>query len=275
MPRQIHFKDGATWRQLGFVYYNDAGTWRTLTQVHINDAGTWRQVFPDVVNHTLSKSGDASGSATTTVSGGNVAATTNSVTITPIAGVGPFTYSWSHVGGTAATANSSTSATTTFTRTAAAPSVNQTSNNYSGTMRCTVTDTGNGNYATSIDVTVSTTHTYAIHTLSKSGDAYGSDQTGTPGGNVTVTTDTVTITPSGGVGPYTYSWAYVSGSTFTVNSPSSAATSFTKTAAAPTIDGNFNRFTGVYRCTVTDTGNGNVQNTIDVNVTTDHYYLFA
>jgi hypothetical protein len=70
-------------------------------------------------------------------------ATTNSVTCNTSNGVGPFTYSWAWVtGGTDITINSSTSATTTFTVT------NNTIGNYSGTCRCTVVDTGDGNYST-------------------------------------------------------------------------------------------------------------------------------
>jgi hypothetical protein len=113
------------------------------------------------------------------------------------------------------------------------------------------------------------------HTVGQSGTPYGSGQTGTPGGTVVVTTDPVTATVSNGVGPFTYSWGYISGDTFTVNAASSATTDFTKSAAAPGVDGTFNRFQGVYRCTVTDTGNSNYQASVDVTVTTDHYYIFA
>jgi hypothetical protein len=113
------------------------------------------------------------------------------------------------------------------------------------------------------------------HTVNKSGDAYGANQTGTPNGSVAVTTNSVTATPVNGVGSFTYSWAYVSGDTFIINSGASATTTFSKTAAAPSIDGNSNIYTATYRCTVTDTGNSNYQASVDVTVTSEHYYISA
>ena len=57
-----------------------------------------------------------------------------------------------------------------------------------------------------------------------------------------VQTNTVTVTPAGGTGPYTYAWTYVSGDAVTVFSPSSAATKFLSATSAE----------AVYKCTVTD-----------------------
>lgn len=57
-----------------------------------------------------------------------------------------------------------------------------------------------------------------------------------------VQTNTVTVTPAGGTGPYTYAWTYVSGDAVTVLSPSSAATKFSSATGAE----------AVYKCTVTD-----------------------
>lgn len=54
----------------------------------------------------------------------------------------------------------------------------------------------------------------------------------------------------GGNGAYTYSWTYVSGDTFTINSPTSASTTATTSVTVSQIK------TGVYRCTVTDTATG-------------------
>lgn len=62
---------------------------------------------------------------------------------------------------------------------------------------------------------------------------------------------------SGGAGGYTYAWTYVSGSSYTINSPSSAATTFTTTLIAGAYK------TGVYRCTVTS---GGVTATADIQV---------
>ena len=55
-----------------------------------------------------------------------------------------------------------------------------------------------------------------------------------------------TATATGGSTPYTYAWTRVSGSSYTINSPTSAATTFTTTLAPSGYK------TGVYRCTVTD-----------------------
>lgn len=62
-----------------------------------------------------------------------------------------------------------------------------------------------------------------------------------------VTTNTVTVTQVGGTGPYIYSWALVSGDTFTVDSPSSATTSFSTTVTTAG-----QNKSATYRCTVTD-----------------------
>jgi len=49
-----------------------------------------------------------------------------------------------------------------------------------------------------------------------------------------------------GMPPYTYAWSYVSGSSYTINSPASATTTFTTTLSAAQFE------SGVYRCTATD-----------------------
>lgn len=57
----------------------------------------------------------------------------------------------------------------------------------------------------------------------------------------------VTVTPTGGTGPYTYSWSHVSGdSAVQVLSPSAATTAFTATC------GKNQTKAAVKRCTVTD-----------------------
>lgn len=59
-----------------------------------------------------------------------------------------------------------------------------------------------------------------------------------------MTTNNVTCAPTGGVGPYTYSWAITSG-TATATASTYATTAFTGYAA-------FTTETGVAQCTVTD-----------------------
>jgi hypothetical protein len=69
---------------------------------------------------------------------------------------------------------------------------------------------------------------------------------GNRSGPGTATTGSVTVTASGGTGPYTYAWTNVSGETFTVTSPTAASTTFSITVAADDVK------TAEYRCTVTD-----------------------
>jgi hypothetical protein len=73
---------------------------------------------------------------------------------------------------------------------------------------------------------------------------YGFSNTGT------ITTNTVTATPSGGTGPYTYAWTLISHDgpvNPTATSAATAATAFTQTAVGP---GEI--YSAVFRCTVTD-----------------------
>jgi len=77
------------------------------------------------------------------------------------------------------------------------------------------------------------------------------------------TTASTTVTPSGGVSPYTYAWTLLSGDTLTVNSPSAATTTFSKTGMLPG-----DSFDATYRCTVTDSTSGTpLTATADVPVT--------
>lgn len=71
-----------------------------------------------------------------------------------------------------------------------------------------------------------------------------------------LTTNSVTITASGGTSPYTYLWTKVSGDTVTINSPTSNTTSFSATVN----DGETKN--AIYKCTITD----DVAATFDVQV---------
>lgn len=102
---------------------------------------------------------------------------------------------------------------------------------------------------------------------------WGDGFTSTRGASVPVTTSAVTLTVQGGTGPFTYAWATFSGSAATALVSTAATTQFRRNAAAPSVVGKSNTLSGVQRCTVRDTGTGEVQ-TIDVTVVTDHWYDF-
>ena len=65
------------------------------------------------------------------------------------------------------------------------------------------------------------------------------------GPNGSLTSGACICTPSGGSAPYSYLWQYVSGETLTVNSPTSASTTFSHTGTNEFVEGR-------YRCRVTD-----------------------
>jgi hypothetical protein len=251
------------------VYVRDGTTTQNVHYIYVHDGVAPRLVYIRYTAMSLGDSGDVSGSCSTAVAY-SCAATTSSVTVSVTNGRAPFTYAWSYVSGSGATVNSPTSATTTFTRDAAgSPGGTQ----YVGVYRCTVTD-ATGRTATN-DVTVTTTHTSTVSPLSasKSGDATGSCSYATPATQCSATTGSVTVTPSGGVGPYTYVWGHVSGDTATVNSNTSATTTFTRTAQGN--NGGY-LYQGTYRCTVTDSLS-NVAS-VDVAVSTTHtntYYFMS
>lgn len=73
-----------------------------------------------------------------------------------------------------------------------------------------------------------------------------------------ITSSTATATADGGAGGYTYAWAHVSGDSYTINSPSSAGTTFTTSVLAGQLK------SGVYRCTVTDSASSTA--TADITV---------
>lgn len=62
-----------------------------------------------------------------------------------------------------------------------------------------------------------------------------------------VTSSSTTVTPSGGTGPYTYSWSRISGdSAVSADSPTAATTTFSANVPREGFR------TAVYRCTITD-----------------------
>ncbi|NQX95303.1 MAG: hypothetical protein HRT64_10380 [Erythrobacter sp.] len=78
-------------------------------------------------------------------------------------------------------------------------------------------------------------------------------------GSGIATTPSVTVTPNGGLAPYTYSWERVGVGAASINSPASAVTSFSRFLN----DGESAQ--EAFRCTVTD--NQNTQVSVDVTAT--------
>lgn len=116
-----------TWRT-GTLWRNIGGTWRQGV-LWRNIAGTWRMV---------------SGQFSVTISPADIFETTGSsvhttqtATVNPVNGVGPYTYSWSGSSNDL-TVNGPSSRTTAFT--AFVPQMG----NVSATFTCTVTDQGSG-----------------------------------------------------------------------------------------------------------------------------------
>ncbi len=164
--------------------------------------------------------------------------TTASTTVTATGGTAPYTYSWTRISGSSSiSANSASSATTTFTGSSLASGTT-----YDAVFRCTVTD--NVAATKTVDVSVSITRASMVATVSPT-TLY---QSGTDDNQ---TTGSTTVSVTGGVAPYTYSWALFSGDILTVNSPTSATTTFTKTSLP--LPGSVS---ATYRCTVTDSTGG-------------------
>jgi hypothetical protein len=181
----------------------------------------------------------------TTASGATV--TTGTVTATAAGGSGGTTYAWTKVTGGSITATSASSAATTFSGATMTAGESRTA-----TFRCTATDSSAATATVDVSVTVTRTTTLTV-TLSPT-------VINKIGSTSSITSASVTATPSGGTAPYTHAWTKQSGDSITINSASSSVTSFT---AASMFEGNSR--TAVFRDTVTDANS--ITGTADITVT--------
>ena len=79
------------------------------------------------------------------------------------------------------------------------------------------------------------------------------------------TSNTATGNTTGGVGPFTYLWEFVSGDSMTINSSTSISASFTTSGSEGVIK------EGTYRLTSTDIGNSNATASSQITV----IFIFA
>jgi hypothetical protein len=86
------------------------------------------------------------------------------------------------------------------------------------------------------------------------------------GFTATISTNTTTVTPTGGANPYTYAWTLITsdGGTWSIQNPTSATTKFTCAGVVPNSDQ-----TATFRCTVTDNVGGT--GTVDVEAFVANY----
>lgn len=191
-------------------------------------------VVVDCTNTGASLSATASPSSLTKT-GTTTALTTASTTVSPSGGSGGYTYAWTRTSGSTGIAiDSASAATTTFSATGL--SVGETR---VAQFRCRTTDSSAAYVDTYVNVTIGRTSlsvSLSPTSLSK------------VGATSSLTTASVTATPSGGTAPYAYAWTKLSGDAITCNSPSAATTTFTASGLAA---GGADR-TATYRCTVTD-----------------------
>lgn len=192
--------------------------------------------------------GGSASPGTVSSSSTSASQTTPSTTVTATGGTPAYTYAWTWAsGGTSITTTSPTAATTTFSATGLADGEVR-----SGVARCTITDSLAA--TKTVDVAVSITR---ISTLAASVSPTNASVVGYIS---SLSTNSVTVTASGGTPGYTYAWTWVSGGTsVTTTSPTAAATNFSATGMVKYEDRG-----GTARCTITDSASRTV--TVDVSV---------
>lgn len=158
----ISIGSGGAWATVT-PYIGVGGVWKQITGYWIGVGGAWKSLAAPPLSVSVSP-GAVSGSTKSSPATRHYA-TSGSCTVTASGGTGPYTYSWSvafNPSGSidtsgSCTANSPTSATTSFTGLTCNGLVSPGSDVYSAI--CTVTDTSNGATA-NVAVTVTLTNTY-------------------------------------------------------------------------------------------------------------------
>lgn len=174
--------------------------------------------------------------------------TTAAVVASVAGGAGSTTYAWSKLSGGSITADSASAASTTFTAGSLTAGETRTA-----VFRVTATDSASA--TDTFDVSVTITRASLGVTLNKA-------LLDKVGFTSSLTTSSVTATAAGGNSPYTYAWSQVSGGAITINSPSSATTTFTASGLV-----NLVTRAGVFRCTATDSTSGTALTaTVDISV---------
>lgn len=161
--------------------------------------------------------------------------TSDAVTATAAGGTAPYTYAWTKLSGGSVTITSPTAATTTFSATGMLTGESRTAY-----FNCTVTDTATDT-VTSATVTVSFLRAAALSVSTNNRTASGTSST------INTNYPSSGVSVSGGVTPYTYSWAKVSGDAITVTNETTATPTFSATGLAYG-----ESRSAVYELTVTD-----------------------
>lgn len=241
----FHVKDGGTWKApvSSGVSVKDAGTWKTVDEIWAKKDNTWIKFYPTYDAPGPPDTSVTASASPTTATGtrtGTGTVTTNTVTISASGGSGPYTYLWTRLSGDVFNISAPTAATTSFNASVTAGST------LTASYQCTIRD-GAGRSTT---VTVSVTASATVSPLAASRSP--ATLSTTISGAGTATTASCSVTASGGSGSYTYLWTIQDGS-FTINSPNTASTSFSK----PLSNGQI--ASGDAYCTVTDSAGATVQ----------------
>lgn len=127
------------------IYVGTASGNKRVSLIYVGTASGNKLVYSDSITASSSPT-SVSGSST------SINVTSGSTTVTVTNGIGPFTYAWSvsTSGGYTISANSPSSATTTFSA-----NIVITPDSTAGTATCLVTDTATGNTATTNAVSIS------------------------------------------------------------------------------------------------------------------------